>query len=387
VKKRSLIRFTVIGAAAAVLPLVGASQAFGDYAPQSGDVVGVGGDTPQYALDFVVNGDTNGHLGFDASTGVNRVIPFDATADANGRQAYTQGSTEASPSPLNPTVVLRAGDNPVQRPQSSAAAINALVADTNTPETINYVSSASAPSLTSEPGIANVPGGLDYIQFGTDSIVVAADSTATNAPAGLSAAELANIYDGTYKTWGAIPGYSGSAPTQSIIAEIPPSSSSVYSNFVKALTAADSSFTVDTAFVQTVEQNDPTAITGASSPANAIAPFSNARLKLWSDGYFFNPAIVFPGASSALTSGVVALTGTAPDSTASLNFGITDYIVWRASDTASTTPYQPGGALNWVQTLFYDSSGPAPYIDTPEGEALITASGVTPSYGTLKTIS
>jgi hypothetical protein len=84
---------------------------------------------------------------------------------------------------------------------------------------------------------------------------------------------------------------------------------------------------------------------------------------------------------------VVALTGTAPDSTASLNFGITDYIVWRASDTASTTPYQPGGALNWVQTLFYDSSGPAPYIDTPEGEALITASGVTPSYGTLKTIS
>ena len=156
---------------------------------------------------------------------------------------------------------------------------------------------------------------------------------------------------------------------------------------MKALTAADSSFTVDTAFVQTVEQNDPTAITGASSPANAIAPFSNARLKLWSDGYFFNPAIVFPGASTALTSGVVALTGTAPDSTASLNFGITDYIVWRASDTASTTPYQPGGALNWVQTLFYDSSGPAPYIDTPEGEALITASGVTPSYGTLKTIS
>jgi hypothetical protein len=377
----------MIGAAAAVLPLVGASEAFGDYAPQSGDVVGVGGDTPQYALDFLVNGDTAGHLGFDSSTGVNRVIPFDATADGNGRQAYTQGSSEASPSYLNPTVVLRAGQNPVQRPQSSSGAINALVADTNTPETINYVSSASAPSLTSEPGIADVPGGLDYIKFGTDAIQVVADQAATNAPSGLSAAELANIYDGTYKTWGAIPGYSGPSPSASIIAEIPPSSSSVYSNFVKALTAADSSFTVDSAFVQTVEQNDPTAITGASSPANAIAPFSAARLKLWNDGYFYNPATVFPGASSPLTPGVSALTGTAPDSSAALNYGITDYIVWRAGDTSSTTPYQPGGALNWVQTLFYDPSGPAPYIDTPEGQALITSSGVTPSYGTLQTIT
>jgi hypothetical protein len=365
-----------------VLPLVGASQAFGDYAPQTGDVVGVGGDTPQYALDFLINGDASGHLGFDASTGVNRVIPFDATADGNGRQAYTQGSTELSPIPLNPTVVLRAGDNPVQRPQSSSAAINALVADNNTPETINYVDSASAPSLSSEPGIASVPGGLDYIKFGTDSIQVVADQTATNAPSALSATVLANIYDGTYKTWGAIPGYSGPAPGDTIIAEIPPSSSSVYSNFVKALTAAVPSFTVDSAFVQTVEQNSPNDITGASTPADAIAPFSAARLALWNDGYFYNPATVFPGASSPLTPGVVALTGTG-----SLNYPITDYIVWRANDTSSTTPYQPGGALNWVQTLFYDPTGPAPYIDTPEGQTLITSSGVTPSYGTLQTIT
>ena len=77
-KKRNLIRFSVIGAAAAVLPLVGASQAFGDYAPQSGDVVGVGGDTPQYAVDFLMNGDTNGDLALmrpRASTGSFRSMP------------------------------------------------------------------------------------------------------------------------------------------------------------------------------------------------------------------------------------------------------------------------------------------------------------------------
>jgi hypothetical protein len=382
VKKRSLIKLTVIGAAATMLPLVGASQAFGDYAPQSGDVVGVDGDTPQYGVDFVINGDTSGDLGFDSTTGVNRVVNFDATADSNGRQAYTQGSTESSPSQLNPTVVLRAGDRAVQRPQSSAQALAALTADTGSPETINYAASASAPT-SSTPGIGNVPGGLDYVNFGTDSVKIAVDSASTNAPTGLSLNELVNIYDGTWTTWGQLPGYSGAAPTGTIIAEIPPSTSSVYSKFVAALTAVDSSFSVDGSVVKTVEQNDPTAITTASTPANAIVPFSNARLSLWNDGYFLNPATPFPGGtSSPLSPGVSLLTATAPDGSASLNVSVTDYIVFRADDLAlsgTANPYQPGGTLNWVQTLFWNTSGPAPYISSPEGKTLITASGITPA--------
>jgi hypothetical protein len=145
VRKRNIARLAVVGAAAAALPMIVAGQAFADYAPQAGDVVGIGGDTPQYAIDFLINGDTAGDSGFDQTAGVNRVIPFDATADANGRQAYAQGSTEASPVPLNPTVVLRAGHSPVQRPQSSGDAITAIENDKGTTEVINYVASASLP--------------------------------------------------------------------------------------------------------------------------------------------------------------------------------------------------------------------------------------------------
>ena len=80
-RKQSFVKLAVIGAAAAVLPVIGAGQAFADYAPQPNDVVGVGGDTPQYAVDFLINGDTSGHLGFDESTGVNRVASFDRSID------------------------------------------------------------------------------------------------------------------------------------------------------------------------------------------------------------------------------------------------------------------------------------------------------------------
>ncbi len=361
--------------AATALPILGSGQAFADYAPQPNDVVGVGGDTPQYAVDLLINGDTKGHLGFDESTGVNRVVPFDATADGNGRQAYTSNTTTGANSTLlSPTDVLRAGDNPVQRVQSSGAALNALIADNTpgNPETINYVASATAPS----PG-NGVPGGLDYIKFGTDAIEIAVDSTLTNAPAGLSATDLANIYDGTWTTWGQVATDGATSSGDTIIPEIPPSTSSIYSKFIAALVAAVPSFSVDSAVVKTVEQNDPTTITGASNSADAIVPFSAARLNLYNKGYFYSPTTVFPGAASPLSAGVSLLSGTSPNGGASLNIAISDYFVWRANDTTLATPYQPGGTLNWVKTLFYNTSG-TPYIFSPEGQTLIAASGVTP---------
>lgn len=371
-RKQSFVKLAVIGAAAAVLPVIGAGQAFADYAPQPNDVVGVGGDTPQYAVDFLINGDTSGHLGFDESTGVNRVVPFDATADGNGRQSYANGSTAASPLQLSPTDVLRAGDNPVQRVPSSGAALLALEADTATPETINYVASASVPANGN-----GVPGGLDYTKFGTDAIKIAVNSAATNAPAGLSALDLANIYDGTWTTWGQVNTNGVTSSGDTIIPEIPPSTSSIYSKFIAALAAAKAGFSVDAAVVKTVEQNDPTTITGASTPADAIVPFSQARLNLWNAHYFYSPTVAFPGSATPLTPGVSLLTGTSPNTGASLNIALTDYFVWRANDTTSGTSYQPGGTLNWVKTLFDNPSG-TPYIFSAEGQTLIAASGVTP---------
>jgi hypothetical protein len=395
--KKNFVKFAVIGAAAAVLPMIGAGQAFADYAPQPDDIVGVGGDTPQFAVDNLINGDTVGHLGFDEATGVNRVDYFDASGDANGRQAYTNSVTTGNPGVstlLNSTVVLRAGDNPVERPQSSGQALSALEADEGSADsaedTINFSAGASAP--TSPTNVPN--GGLDYVKFGTDAIKIAVNSGTggTNAPAGLSPLELAHIYNGTWTTWGAVATAGASNSGDTIYAEIPTSTSSIYTKFIAALTSALPSFSLSGTFVHTVEQNDPTTITGAPTPADAIAPFSQARLNLWNDGYFYNPATPFPGAltpgATPLSPNVSLLTGTGADSTASLNIPLTDYFIFRASDAAlsgATHPYEPGGTLNWVQTLFYNSAWtpgsttvPAPFIDTSTGQALIASSGVTP---------
>jgi len=378
--KHRLLKVGLIGVAAVTIPLIGAGQAFADYAPQAGDVVGVGGDTPQYALQFGADGDYNGDAGYNQAGAYNRLVTFNATADANGRSAYGQGSSETTPVPLNPTDVLRAGTYPVQRVQSSGAAITAFLADKSNPETINFIFSASPPTAAQQStASSNGWSYLHVVEIGTDSVQIAADTT-TNAPAGLSVADLLNIYDGTYTKWSQIPGNStGSSAT--IIPLIPQNTSSIYKTLVADLKTANGGTAVTLASdVQTVEQNDPTAITSlGANAANAIVPFSAARLALWNNGYFHNPATVFPGSSTPLTPGVSLLSGATGDGTVYAS-PITDYVLFRQSDAASASPFQPGGSLNWVQTLFSNPGGSSPFFAKPLGKSLVAASGVTPNY-------
>lgn len=368
---------------ATTLSVMGVLPAGADYAPQPGDVVGVGGDTPQYALTFLANGDTNGDLGFNSAGAYNRLVTFNATADANGRSSYAQGSTEASPKPLDPTDVLRAGTYPVQRVSSSGTAIKALLADTSTPEKINFVFSASLPSAAQQhTATTNGWGYLHVVEIATDSVKIAVDSTSTNAPAGLSTTDLLGIYNGTYTKWNQIPGNSGGS-SATIIPEIPPLTSSIYKTFIASLTAANKGTFTLGGDVVTVEQNDPTAITGSSSPANAIVPFSAGRLNLYNSGYFHTPTTPFPGSSTALSAGINLLTGTVPGGGTAYSAPITDYVIFRQSDLTSSTPFEPGSSLNWVQALFVNTSGPKPLVDTEIGKALIDASGVTWDYDNL----
>jgi ABC-type phosphate transport system substrate-binding protein len=380
----------LLGVTAAVLPLVGTGHAaFADYAPQPGDIVGIGGDTPQYALDFLANGDYNGDAGFNSSGAYNRLVPFDATADGNGRSAYTNSVTTGVPSvALNPTDVLRAGTVPVQRNQSSGAGITALLADTANPEVINYVASASLPTAAQQAtAFSNGWGYLHVVEIGTDTVDIAADLTATDAPSGLSAAELLGIYTGTYTTWNQLPGNSAGS-TNTIVPLIPPSGSSIYKTFIADLTTANGGTapTLSSA-VKTVEQNDPTAITGNAHPADAIVPFSAGRLALWNDGYFHNPATVFPGTPTPLTPGVKLLNGAPGDGNAVYASPITDYIIFRQSDATSTTPAEPGGIRNWVETLFSNPGGTTPFVAKAGGQALIQAAGITPNYVDLGDVS
>ncbi len=369
-------------------------------------MVGVGGDTAQYALSFAADGDTLGAAGYNGAGNSHRLVEFNAVPDANGRSAYTNNVTSGANSvALNPTDVLRAGTDPVQRVSSSGNAISALLADTNSPEVINYIFSSSEPTAANQATAAtNGWGYLHVVEFGTDSVQIVTDST-TNAPSGLSAAELLAIYDGTDTTWNALPGNSGGS-TAAIVPLIPPSGSTIYKTFIADLTTANGG-TAPTlsSSVKTVEQNDPTAITGSTNSANEIVPFSAARLALWNSAYFYNPSAVFgsndtgtgngghgsafptSGTSTALSPGVTALTGTPGDGGAVYNSPITDYVIFRQSD-ASDAPWQPGGSLNWVQTLFSNPSAPtSPLFAKSTGKTLIAAAGVTPVYNDLGDVS
>ena len=88
----------VVGAL--VLILSQGAVASADVQPQASDIVGVGSDTVQFGMDFLADGDVNGHTGFNTTNQSRRVVNFDATGDACGAAT------------TNATVVLRANSKP-----------------------------------------------------------------------------------------------------------------------------------------------------------------------------------------------------------------------------------------------------------------------------------
>ena len=382
---RKISRVAVVAAAiAAATSTTLASQAHADVAPGTGDIIGVGSDTVQNIMDFVADGDTAGDPGYNASL-TNRVVSFDATPDANDRAAYLNGSataTTANPNslkPLNPTVTLRQGTFPIQRPNGSGSGIAALLADTGSTETINYVRASRPPTAaeqaTASDGNHNF-GGLRVVQIATDPLA-AAVATTTNAPANITAAQLVQIYECNTTSFATIGGTAGT-----IIPLLPQNGSGTRSTFLADLKAANNATTVPLgACVQTVEENDPTSITGATQPgtttvdsADAIAPFSGGRLALYNSGYFHNPATVFPGGASVNAG--IQLVGTNdangnPQSYLDLR-GL--YIVFRANDATLTTPFQPGGTKNWAQALFIRKGSSKSEVESGAGQTLIAGS-------------
>jgi ABC-type phosphate transport system substrate-binding protein len=372
------IRSTAAVALAAASAFAGLSAAHADYAPSGTDVVGIGGETPQYTVDFGADGDTSGDLGYNAANNVNKLVSIDATGDSNGRAAYAQGSTALAPKPLLPTAVLRAGTSPIQRVPSTGAGYTALLADTGAVHKIDFTRAANLPTAANQSTAqSNGWGSLHSVQIGTDPLQVVAANT-TNAPGGLSASQLVGIYNGSYRHWSDVPGNSGGSGN-TIIPLIPPNGSSIRKTFLADLQAANGGnpVTLD-ASVLTVEQNDPGAVTGASSPADAIVPFSIGRLNLWNAGYFHNPATPFPG-GAALTPGVKALTGAVPGGGSFYDNDNVLLVVFRESDM-SKGPWQPGSSKNWIRTLFSDPPSGRPFFKSPAGQALVAASGAIPGY-------
>jgi ABC-type phosphate transport system substrate-binding protein len=426
----------VAGAAALMLGLA-APSASADYAPSRNDVVGVGSDTVQYAIDFLADGDFLADAGYNGAGNKNKLVNFDATPDANARLAYGAAGTGPNCAPgtgktpgtgnqntthtdtpciLNPTLVLRSGKVPVTRVNGSGAGKNAILADTTSPFQIDFTRSSST--------YGTLPAGspqLDSIQLGTDNLAILSSST-TNAVA-LNTAQLAVIYScGGTGTGGATfwddPRIGGSSHTL-IKPLIPQVGSGTRSTFLGAIGLADVSSACN---VATVEENDPEAIDASGSPADAIEPMSSGRLNLFkgllSDGtangkggYFQDPSCLFNVATPAACVGAaktlnpnVRLWNQPTDvpggslAGALYNAPRGLYVYFRHSDINSTKKFQSNAQLNWVRTLFYNpcdgfipgacvtvngtqyGPGGQPYIATDFGQALISAAGIVPTY-------
>jgi ABC-type phosphate transport system substrate-binding protein len=402
---RRISKLSVTAAGVFAVALGIASPAYADYGPSGTDIVGVGSDTVQNIGNFVADGDYLGHTGYNAADNPDKWVSFDATPDANDRAGYANGSTPTSPKPLNPTIVLRAGSVPVQRPNGSGAGIAALLADTTAPFKINYVRSSRLPSPT-EQNTAGTDGFgfLHVVQTSDDPLEVAFASASSDFPStGLSAQQLVGIYQCTTTNWSAVGGTAGT-----IIPLMPQSGSGTGKSFLADLQAANGGTAITVGgCVQIVEENDPLAITslGASAP-NAVEPMSLSRLKLWSAGYFHDPSVVFPGGGS-LSPGVTEAhgcpttptdldceAGSPPGSTA-VHSNASDghpiyndlrglYYIFRDHDASTAPAGFNGTTLNWVQALLSDPSSPTTaYLDKHSTQALIAAGGATPLYNDL----
>jgi periplasmic binding family protein len=357
--------------AAAATGLI-ATSAVADVQPRSTDAVGVGSDTVQYVSNFVDDG-------FGASAGYNttntgrRIFSFDATADANGRSAYQNGTSTA----LASTIVLRAGSKPVTRPNGSGAGISAFLADTT--HQIDFVRASRLPKAAEQATAAGVAGfgaGIHVYQIATDGLQIAVDAAATNAPAALSCTDLVNIYQGAYKTWSQVPGYTGAGGTDGIVPVIPQTGSGTRNDFLADLQACNGGTALTLAGnVKTSEEHDPTGITGVAtgtdvngnpvSNKDAIAPFSTGRFNLINTGYFgTNPA---PNTISLLGGGSYILNRKL-------------YILVRDADVTSTTPFQLGGTKNMVNSLF---NGTQSWYGKAANSGLFTSAGVTQAWADL----
>jgi hypothetical protein len=422
VSKKYRIGASLTAATAAVLALT-AGVANADTGARPGDIVGVGSDTAQYAGDFVLDGYPGTAAGYNLLGGKNRVDNVFASGDANGRATYDGncGAADASglgqfcgattnltPNLLPGTVTLRDGSSPVVRPNGSGAGAAALIADAvggtgyqGLPlGSIQYARMSRLPNSTEE---GNCPttgscGGLHVYQFGTDTLAIAHENTGTGAPTGnsyngpstgLSAQDLVTIYSASTpncKTWHQID--STDASTNVIHPLIPQSGSGTRNFFLADLQAANGGTAITLgSCVRTVQEHDPSGIYQDSSAPDAIEPFSTARIALINKTYFANAGYTGTGyPQGAFTPNFLAqdTTGNAQDGNPVYDTSRGIYFTIRNADLASTTPIQPGGSLNWAQTLFAGAvvGGVTikPTIQSTNGQNAIAFAGFTPAY-------
>jgi ABC-type phosphate transport system substrate-binding protein len=242
-KVSALLTTALIGALAVSL----AGPAAADPTPQPKDIVGVGSDTSQFALNYLADGVTSGTFlsGYNALAAGARLVSFDALK-ADGPA----------------TIVLKAGTAAITRPNGSGSGKALLYGATNNPN-VNFARSSSGPAP------AENSANLWHVPFAVDGLKLVTANT-SNAPASITPAQMVDIYKGTVTNWNQIGGANGV-----IVPMIPQAGSGTRTFFEAQLKAANGNVTVALgASVVVTQEHDAAPV--AADP-NAVSPFSTGR--------------------------------------------------------------------------------------------------------------
>ncbi len=214
------------------------------YTPNASDVIGVGSDTSEVALNYLADGNA-GVPGYNATGPANKLVSWNATPPAGGTATINL--------PSNPAAA---------RPNGSGNGKKALYGAGNVPD-VDFARSSSALDATEKQA------GLQAFPFAKDSLALATAKT-SNAPTSISAADMVRIYTGAVTNWSQLGGSPGV-----IEPKIPQSGSGTRSFFNAQLQAANNGNAVALAgTVVEVQEHDPAPI---QNNANAVAPFSIGR--------------------------------------------------------------------------------------------------------------
>jgi ABC-type phosphate transport system substrate-binding protein len=415
---RAGVATAVAAATAGALVVSSSTPAHADFAPQPQDVVATGSDIIQNSFNFLADG-YHELPGYNTAGNRYRFVSFDSSGDAQGRSAFTDprllptetvnGEKYIKQSELrllNPTIALRAGQDLVVRPSGGGAGGRDAIINDNlgwidvgrSPDPLNATQQNTAQT--------NLGTKLIRVQVATDRQLIAT-STTTNAPATIDAGTILKIYKGEITTWGQVPGYSGPGAAETIVPLLLPTDAGMWNTFVANVGKQNPGAGVTSGTLRAnpnsvqVQQNDPTAITSLpeAQRRNAIVPFPRGRFRTLNSGYYtqtkeLEGTLAVPKTNlyntdtghrtPASAAGIQLLdagsTADVSSPTAPYGGNFAYNAIVRERDYLSETPWQPGSTLNWVQALFYNPEGPAPFVRTPAGEALLEAAGVTPDY-------
>jgi len=216
--------------------------------------------TPAETAAVGVGADTSQSL-FDQFSG-----DYNATLKTGAVQQYSWDATNPVTQAVGDSIVTKSGCSSIARPDGSSAGISAFDANVKTSDgkqfCIDFARSARGRS-SSDPAFG--PGGIAFVTLADDAISYK-NKTTTDAPANLTTAQLAAIYNCTDTNWSQVGGKS--APIQAFL---PQTGSGIRSSFLTAIGVASPGSCVNSSEQQN-QGVDPLLKT-----PEAIIPYSVAK--------------------------------------------------------------------------------------------------------------